>query len=319
MPEEPAVPLLQHKPCKVPELLATQPVQAKAQLPKAITHYTWWDSKDFISISIPVSADLSPCKLLPQQVQCCIQEELLQCTITQTAGHQGLQHRLSLQQLTSAVRPAQSICLVDGQSVPLNPNPLSFSDASLVCHPSLPSPDSKSSLSQHCPPALQQPPSGCDAQPCSKTCSFNQPASLAPVHPCSVKSLEVVKSRSKAVGTTITSQVLIKLHKADPGKVWDRLSRSPLPVKLQPCKHAPPRPESMAALRRALIQQRQERHRQHSNLQSGPVAARPSTACDVGESAEGLSNTLLESSGLHGTAMQSTCSFVCTTKVKANL
>ena len=307
MPGEPAVLLLQHKPCKGPELLATQPAPPKAQLPKAITKYTWWDSKDFISISIPVSADLAAGKQLTQQVQCSIQEHQLHCTFTQTAGQCSVQHRLALHNLTSAVRPAQSICLVDGQPVPLNattPLPL---DASPPHHPALPAPDSSSSCSllQPCALALQQPPCGTETQLRSSTSSFSQPP--VPV------SLQPMEHQSKAAGTATASQVLLKLCKADPSKVWDRLSRAPPPMQSQPYKCAPPSPESMAVLRRALIQQRQERHRQQSHLQTGPFAAWPNTTCNIGASAEGPTDVVLQPLEPPSAAINSTCSSACST------
>ena len=271
MPVESAVVLLQNELCLGPRLLDSQPAQAQKPLLQPIANYTWWDSKCHICISVPVHASISTEKLNPGQVQCCIQRQQLHCTITPSAPHPVTQHRLSIPHLRACVHPGQSTCLLDGQPVLLEQN----------------TPRPPPSVSQAHDAALQSGETPVTCSPSQQGKSSQQPstqahqASITPSHQASslslrsswARHLQPLALQPAATALGCVSQVLIRLMKANASQPWETLAQAP--PSSQPCKLAAPSEESMAALRRTLIHQRQQTQAQQGKPVANPPPAAP--------------------------------------------
>ena len=292
-PVESAVLLLQNKPYLGPRLLAAQPVPTKTPLLQAIANYTWWDSKTSICISIPISAELSAGRLVPEQVQCNIQQQQLQCTITTSTAHQIVQHRLSIAHLHAAIQPGQSTCSLNGHPVVLDQNKKAQPPSgSQTYHAALQSSESttRRDLLQQCESVPQS-----SKQACNSPIASNQqpPASSLPCF--SASHLQpLAASQPAATAAACGSQVLIRLVKTDPSKIWEKLMRPP-PTS-QPCKLAPPSEQSMAALRRTLIHQRQQ-----TQAQRGKPVAGTRLAADATQAAVAARAKLLQASNITAT------------------
>ena len=264
LPLNPAVPLLQHMPAgSGPKLLFTELVSAKPLQSVAITEYTWWDSKKDVCISFSVGAPVTAGRLLPGQVRCSIEEQRLDCTILLNADSHTMQHKLTVPYLLDAVQPAMSACFLDNQPVPLVSATVKAPDAKQACHVPLScsefsSSSNSSSGSSTCSSSTMQQPA---RQPCSRS-SMSCPLPPSSCQPCSAHSLQPLEAQTAITAPAAASRVLIRLRKAQASKVWDRLTQPP-PVS-QPCKHVPCSAETMALLRRTLIQQRQQRHEQQN-------------------------------------------------------
>lgn len=247
--------LLQSKACRGPQLLATQPALVQRPLLQPLANYTWWDSRTHICISIPISAEVSPEKLSLQQVQCIVQQQQLHCTITASKSHQTTQYRLLIPHLHACVQPGQSTCLLDGQTVLLTQNTLAPSPIGSQTHlAALQSAEESMTW-----PLMQQ----CKTLPQSSmqtqqtfSGTHTQQAPSASVDSSSTSHLQPLASQPAAAAPAFVSRVLIKLSKVDPSQHWETLAKPTSPR--QPCKPAPPSEQSMAALRRTLMQQRQQ-------------------------------------------------------------
>ena len=302
-PVESAVLLLQNKPCLGPRLLDTQPAQAQKPLLQPIADYTWWDSKSHICISVSIHTGISTEKLSPGQVQCNIQQQQLHCTITPSAPHSLTQHRLSIRHLHACVHPGQSTCLLDGQAVLLEQNtpkrPPSVSQAHDTALQSVSTPVTCSTLLQ------------CNSSPQSSmrahdtSIAPSQQATSLSLRSSSARHLQPIALQPAATAPACVSQVLIRLMKADASQPWETLAQPP--ASSQPCKLAAPSEESMAALRRTLIHQRQQTQAQQGRPVPNPLpvaahrpAAPPLPAVDLTEAAAAPDDKLQQ--GLHFTA-----------------
>jgi len=106
-PAELSLLLLKDTPYQQPKLIAIGRHGPPAPEHKIISNYTWWDNGDFICVSVPTKALLSGSA--SHQVQCCIKEMQIQCTVEVAfAGAQLTQHRLAIPHLHAAVQPGQS-------------------------------------------------------------------------------------------------------------------------------------------------------------------------------------------------------------------
>ena len=191
------------------------------------------------------------------------QPVLLYCVLQMPAtdGHL-VQYELKIPHLHGAVQPARSLCFLDGQPVQLT----EFAESCIAAHFDGPKPHNqtehcscshKNSLMQPCnvtkaasdkdehgavtsvkKPHHAQQDNACRMQPCHEQ------------HPQHCSALQPSEQISK-------SGILIKLHKAQPSKAWDKLAGQ-APV-LTSAKQLPPSPDAMAALRRRLMRQRQQR------------------------------------------------------------
>ena len=263
-PVESAVLLLQNKLCLGPRLLAAQPAQVQKPLLRPIANYKWWDSKIHIYISIPINADISTEKLNPGQVQCNIQHQQLHCTITPSAAHPVVQHRLSIPHLHACIQPGQSTCLLNGQTVLLEHNaPAPIGSGSQAHHAALQSGEEETTfaLSQKCQSVPQS-----STQAHDTSITPTQQATSSSLRSSSDRHLQPLALQPAAAAPACASQVLIILMKADPSQPWETLAKPP--PSSQPCKLAAPSEERLAALRRALIDQRQQLQAQ----QGKPVA-----------------------------------------------
>lgn len=250
-PVESSTLLLQSKACQGPQLLATQPAVIQKPLLQPLANYTWWDSNTHICISIPISAKVSPQKLRREQVQCIVQQQQLHCTIT---ANKARQYRLSIPHLHACVQPGQSTCLLDGQTVLLTRNTSSPFPTGSPTHLAAVQSAEESTprpLLQHCTSLPQS--STTTQKTFSRT--HSQQAPSASLIPSSTTHLQPLASQPAAAAPGV-SHVLIKLSKVDPSQHWETLANPSAPR--QPCKPAPPCEQSMAALRRTLIHQRQQ-------------------------------------------------------------
>lgn len=254
-PLDSSVLLLQSKACQGPQLLATQPALVQKPLLQPLANYTWWDSDTHVCIYIPISAEVSPDKLSLQQVQCMVQQQQLHCTITASKAHQPIQYRLSIPRLHACVQPGQSTCRLDGQTVLLTQNTLAPVPIPSPTHlAALQSAEESTTWSflQECKSLPQ--PSTQAQQTFSESDTQHAPSSS--VISSSSTHLQPLTSQPAAAAPARVSQVLIKLSKVDASQHWVTLAKPSAPR--QPCKHAPPSEQSMAALRRTLIHQRQQ-------------------------------------------------------------
>ena len=114
--------LLHDKPYLLPKLIATEPTRPLAPAHRVISNYTWWNDGDFVCISLPTLGGChSVSATAPEQVQCCIGELHVKCIITAPdADGQQVQHRLNLPHLNGIIKPGQSSCLFNGQTVQLS-------------------------------------------------------------------------------------------------------------------------------------------------------------------------------------------------------
>lgn len=292
-PAESALLLLQHEPYLGPRLLDAQPVSTKNPMLQAIAKYTWWDSKASVHICIPIGADISAEKLIPGQVQCSIQQQQLHCTITASTGHRVIQHKLSIPHLHAAIQPGLSTCLLDGQPVLLDQNTTPpVPSCSQTHHPALQYAEdtNRGALLKQCKP---MPPSSPQAH--------NSPSAAYQQSPPSCRTSSMAShlqplALSAATAAACASQVLITLTKADPSQVWEKLTR-PLPV-CQPCKLKPPSEQSMAALRRSLIHQRQQTQAQQGKPIACTAAALGLPAANSTQAAVGPDEHALQPSRL---------------------
>lgn len=285
-PVESAILLVQNELHLGPRLLAAQPAPTKALVPQTIANYTWWDSQTSVYISIPISAGISAGKLIPGQVQCDIQQQQLQCTITSGTAHPVIQHRLCISHLHAAIQPGLSSCQLDGQPVRLERAlPTSGSQTHCVALQSVQDTNSCALLPQHRKPSPQA--------HHSPTASCQQAPAWC-LHSPMVSHLQRLTPRSAAAAAASASQVLITLAKADPSQVWEKLTR-PLPP-CQPCKLAPASEQSMAALRRSLMQQRQQAQAQQGRPMASTAAGSGLPAADSTEAAMARDECVLQPS-----------------------
>ncbi len=248
--------LLKDTPYQQPQLIAVGCHEPTAPEHKTISNYTWWDSGDFICASVPTEALLSGSA--SHQVQCCIKEMQIQCTIEVAfAGAQLIHHRLAIPHLHAAVQPEQSSCFLNGSS--LQASTVSIAPASTMHYCNTDSSSLKHSdcLDKSCSPSLTLP----SHQPCSSASTDTQAShhaaqgiqqSLQAGFPAAEPCASIASAHESKPPC-----LLLKLRKADRNKTWCTLA-SQAPVK-ESVKQVPPSPESMAALRRALIQQRQQK------------------------------------------------------------
>ena len=247
--------LLKDTPYQQPQLIAVGCHEPTAPEHKTISNYTWWDSGDFICVSVPTEALLSGSA---SHLQCCIKEMQIQCTIEVAfAGAQPTHHRLAVPYLHAAVQPEQSSCFLNGSSLQASTVSTAQASSMLYCHT-----DSSTLTHVHC---LDKPCSPGLTSPSHQPCSSASTDIHASQHAAQGKqqSLQAGFPAAESSGSMVLAQksknpcLLLKLRKSDPNNTWCTLAGQ-APAK-NSIKQVPPSPESMAALRRALIQQRQQK------------------------------------------------------------
>lgn len=275
-PALPASLLLEDKPHVLPELIATGPKASEAPEQTVISNNTWWDDGDFVCISLPTAMPLSASA--SHHVQCSVRAWQVHCSFQATnASGQLVQHRLTLPRLYAAVQPQHSSCCHNGEQVQLSDIATAQISATAQDGNAIQVLNSSRTVRDACiaDQALTA------HQPCSSANSSMQARQHA----------KQGSQRSLQAGTAVADlpsavllphqskhpSLLISLCKADPSKTWMRLTGEA--VVTQPAKHMQPASESMAALRRALIQQRVQRQRAGSSRTSStrvlPTAASP--------------------------------------------
>ncbi|DBB16352.1 TPA: hypothetical protein ACH3X3_014649 [Trebouxia sp. C0006] len=247
--------LLKDTPYQQPQLIAVGCHEPTAPEHKTISNYTWWDSGDFICVSVPTEALLSGSA---SHLQCCIKEMQIQCTIEVAfAGAQPTHHRLAVPYLHAAVQPEQSSCFLNGSSLQASTVSTAQASSMLYCHTNSSTLTHVHCLDKPCSPGLTSP----SHQPCSSASTDIH----ASQHAAQGKqqSLQAGFPAAESSGSMVLAQksknpcLLLKLRKSDPNNTWCTLAGQ-APAK-NSIKQVPPSPESMAALRRALIQQRQQK------------------------------------------------------------
>ncbi len=265
--------LLKDTPYQQAKLIAIRCHEPTAPEHKTISNYTWWDSGDFICVSVPTKALLSGSAL--HQVQCYIRERQILCTVEVAfAGAQLIHHRLTIPHLHAAVQPEQSSCFLNGSS--LQASTVSIAPASTMHYCNTDSSSLKHSdcLDKSCSPSLTLP----SHQPCSSASTDTQAShhaaqgiqqSLQAGFPAAEPCASIASAHESKPPC-----MLLKLRKAEPNKTWCALAGQ-APVQ-ESAKQVPPSPESMAALRRALIQQRQQKQaRGMSACSASAATSRP--------------------------------------------
>ena len=269
--------LLKDAPYQQRKLIAIESHGPIAPEHKTISNYTWWDNGDFICVLVPTKALLSGSA--SHQVQCYIKEMQIQCSVEVAfAGAQLIHHRLGIPYLHAAVQPEQSSCFLNGNSLQASTVNTAQASTMLYCHT-----DSSTLKDGHRPnkprsPDLPSP----SHQPCSSTSTYIQASQhAAQLNQQSLQAGTPAAESSGSIASAHQSKppcLLLKLRKAEPNKTWCTLAGQ-APVK-QSVKQMPPSPESMAALRRALIQRRQQKQAKGMSACSASAAtswpARPS-------------------------------------------
>lgn len=265
--------LLKDTPYQQPKLIAIGSHEPTAPEHKTISKYTWWDNGDFICVSVPTEALLSGSA--SHQVQCCIKEMQIQCTTEVAfAGAQPIHHRLAVPYLHAAVQPEQSSCYLNGISLQASTVDTAQASAMLYCHT-----HSSTLKDCHC---LDKPHSPGLTSPSHQPCSFASTDIHVSQHAAQGKqqSLQAGFPAAEYSGSAVLAHqsknrcLLLKLRKSDPNKTWRTLAGQ-APVK-ESVKQVPPSPESMAALRRALIQPCQQKQaRSMSACPASTATSRP--------------------------------------------
>lgn len=252
--------LLQDKPYVTPISIAAHQLVQQAAIIQPIDSYTWRDTGTHICISIPVPAALSS----RATAECDVQRQTLSITLSSSDAHGQPMYSLRLHPLFSEVKPEACSCLLNGWPVKNHHSGLS--------------PDTV-------PPAMQASSSTWQAgadnqpQPCSNSAKPQGPTTLQAQQASSRQShgadwplVTVCKQQAAAgkgilpVSGKLKSGVLITLAKLHPNQTWQTLT-GPKPVQ-QHQKLLPTQPSDMAALRRALVQQRQQKQlSQHSQAE----------------------------------------------------
>lgn len=268
-PAELSLLLLKDTPYQQPKLIAIGRHGPPAPEHKIISNYTWWDNGDFICVSVPTKALLSGSA--SHQVQCCIEEMQIQCTVEVAfAGAQLTQHRLAIPHLHAAVQPGQSSCFFNGKSLQTSTVNTAQASTMLHCHTDSGALKDCHCLDKPCSLGLKLP----SHQPCSSVSTYIQAGQHAAQG--SQQSLQTGTPAAESSGSTVSARqskapcLLLILRKADPNKTWCTLAGQ-APVK-EVVKQMPPSPESMAALRRALIQQRQQKQAKGMSARSALAA-----------------------------------------------
>lgn len=274
-PALPSTLLLEYKPHTVLKLIATGPKSSQAPEHTVISKYTWWDEGDFVCISLPtaiLSASAS------HHVQCNVRAWQVHCSFhVASVGGQLVQHTLTLPRLYAAVQPQHSSCRYNGEQVQLSDVATAQISATAQDGSNNHALTSSCTVRDACIADLGLP----AHHPCSSANSSVQARQHAKQG--SQQSLQAGTAVADFPGAALLphqskhSSLLISLCKADPSKTWTRLTGEP--VVNQPAKHVQPDSASMAALRRALIQQRVQRQRAGDSRSSStrvlPTAAIP--------------------------------------------
>lgn len=261
--------LLKDTPYQQPDLIAIECHGPIAPEHKTISKYTWWDNGDFICVSVPTKALLLGSA--SHQVQCYIEQMQMQCTVEVAfAGAQLIQHRLAIPHLHAAVQPEQSSCFLNDDSLQMSTVNTAQASTTLYCHTDSSTLKHGHRLDKPCSPGLTPP----SHQPCSSASTFIQASQHAAQG--IQQSLQAGNPAAKPSGSMVSAHesngpcLLLTLRKADPNKTWRTLAGQA--HMMQSVKQMPPSPESMAALRRALIQQRQQKQAKGMSARSACAA-----------------------------------------------
>ena len=301
-PPFPSLRLLRDAPCPLPEVISTDKITRPPQH-KAILKYRWQDEGAFIGITIPKYAIPPASDSSVQQFQCSIGSSHLQCTF-QERGVDGLvtQHVFRIAHLHAPVQPEQSVCDFRGQPVQLTVDSSGIGHGSAVLDDSLQpihkAHDDNSTIkitaqpckytakidhdgTQNVPPQQTNLRCAKQADPHSQQLQQQQQScDLAIAQPC------------KQAGS---AAITVKLCKPDSDHHWDKL-KGEAPV-MVPVKQPPASPAAMAALRRTLMQQRQQRAQAAKHC-SVALSTLPATNSDASATQGGSSDATVGVSAL---------------------
>lgn len=251
-----SLPLLQNKPHVCLKSIAACEHAEHTALVQPIDSYTWWDTGNSICISIPIPAALSA----SATVECNVQRQLLSVNILSpdTAGQ--LAYSLKLDPLYSEIKPEASTCSVNECAKGAMSNQISLEGAS------------SSGTIQRADGIHLDGHADITDQPCSVIPKGAQ--TMAGLHkqltcpnqcPHQVsQDLAISKQRPVSVAHSVTASckpkpaVVVTTVKANTKEAWPSLTRSKIESVHQQKAHRPAQPADMAALRRALIKQRQQ-------------------------------------------------------------
>ena len=255
-PADDSLLLLEDTPYQQPKLIAIACHGPTAPEHKTISNYTWWDNGDFICVSVPTKALLSGSA--SHQVQCCIKERQIHCTVEVAfAAAQPIHHRMAIPHLHAAVQPEQSSCCLNGSSLQASTANTAQASSMHYCYTDSSILKHSHCLDKLCSPGLTSP----SHQPCSTASTYIQASQHAAQG--IQQSLQAGTPAAECFGAIASAHqskapcLLLKLRKVEPNKTWCTLAGQ-AHVK-ESVKQMPPSPESMAALRRALMQRRQQK------------------------------------------------------------
>ena len=241
--------LLQDKPYIPPVSIAARQPAKQAAIPQRLDSYTWRDTGGLICISIPIPTALSS----RATAECDVQRQALHVTIPSSQTSAQPRYSLKLHPLFSEVKPEACKCLLNEGTIKQLNTRLTPKTAPLAIH--------ASSRAWQADVDMQQ-------QPCSNSATHPQGANPLQAQqeeqprqdspPVTVHNQQAAAGKGiLAVSGKLRSEVVITLAKVHPNQTWHTLTG---PNIVQPPKKlAPVHPSDMAALRRALIQQRQQK------------------------------------------------------------
>ena len=252
----PSLPLLQNKPHVCLKSIAACEHAEHTALLQPIDSYTWWDTGNSICISISTPAALSASATVERNVQ----RQLLSVNILSpdTAGQ--LAYSLKLDPLYSEIKPEASKCSVSECVKEVRKYNQISPEGALSSGTTQQADDM--SLDGHAD-ITDQP---CSVIPTGAQAMVRLHKQLTCLNECAnqVSQDLVISKHPDSVAHSITASckpkpaVVVTLVKANTSEAWPSLTGSKIKSVHQQKAHRPAQPADMAALRRALIKQRQQ-------------------------------------------------------------
>lgn len=272
LPSQPL--LLQDKPQAGPTYIATRQPATRTPMTQLINSYSWWDAGAHVCLSIPIPATYLGCT-----AEICAQRQAVRITFQSASADKEAVHTLSIDPLYAEIRPEASACTVEEM-------PVSDKHGE-TCRPD------KASLPKKFMQAIAD---GID----SHVASPEQPSKDGPRQslPSVTLKIQQASDHSTDIGlvshqpTSVTdivaahdkhsTRILVTLVKLNTREPWLTLTG------LKPAQqHKVPRPPNaadMAALRRTLITQRQQRQCSQAHPQATKQAVLEDASSSLSQS-----------------------------------
>lgn len=256
-------PLLPDKPYSGPtSIVACQPAESLS-ITQPVDSYSWWDTASHVCISIRTPAAFASCT-----AECHVQRQALRLVIKSGCASSQAVQLLKLDPLHSAVKPAFSECFVDGFPAPVTHSNLCNSDDR-----SVPTPEANF-VADVVHSRAEYPQQPCQDKALCSLSDVPVAQKLQASAPMTTD-MGLVLGQPPAVTAVLPSpgkqpcRILVTLAKASSAESWPALLGHWNAEK--PEAHRSAQPADMAALRRELIRQRQQRQQSHTQLASCAV------------------------------------------------